>query len=196
MAGGRWEPHTSQRPGGTAVVVDVGDGAVVVVVEAGAAQRAVPVAERPGVVLEGSLVLELGAAEAVPEPAAVLLVGAPVALDGEGLAAAAAEEGLEAVLALVVRLQGAEVLERLGARVVHVVPAPRRAAVARQPQHRRRLDAAQRLRALPVLRPVAPHVHLHVDPARAHIMLSKITQGCSSLGHNLYRSSSMLILLD
>jgi hypothetical protein len=46
--------------------------------------------------------------------------------------------------------------------VVDVVAAPRRAAVARQPEHRRRLRPAQRRRpASPVLRPVPPHVHLH-----------------------------------
>ena len=112
-------------------------------------------------VLERALVLELGAAEAVPELAAVLLVRAPVALDGQWLSAAAAAEGLGAVLALVVGLQGAEVLERPRPRVVDVVAATRRAAVARQPEHRRRLHAAQRLRALAVLRPVTPHVHLY-----------------------------------
>jgi hypothetical protein len=146
------------------LLFDVGNGAIVVLV---ASDGAVAVAEGARVVLERALVLELGAAEAVPEPAAVLLVRAPVALDGEGLAAAAAEERLEPVLALVVRLQRAEVLERLGARVVDVVPAPRRAAVARQPQHRRRLDAAQRFGALAVLRAVTPHVHLHPSPSRS-----------------------------
>ena len=114
-------------------------------------------------VVEGSLVLEVGAAGAEPALAAVLLVRAPVALDGERLAAAAAAEVLVAVLALVVRLQGAEVLERARARVRHVVAAPGRAAVARQLQQRqrRRLRALERLRALAVLAPVAPHVHLH-----------------------------------
>jgi hypothetical protein len=46
--------------------------------------------------------------------------------------------------------------------VVDVVPAPRRAAVARQPQHRRRLRPPQRLRPLPVLRPMPPHMHLQI----------------------------------
>jgi hypothetical protein len=59
-----------------------------------------------------------------------------------------------------VRLQRPEVLERPRPRVVDVVAAPRRAAVARQPEHRRRLHAAERLRALAVLRTVPPHVHL------------------------------------
>jgi len=120
----------------------------------------VAAAEGPDVVVEGALVLEVGAAGAEPPLAAVLLVRAPVALDGEGLGAAAAAEGLGAVLALVVRLQGAEVLERPRARVRHVVLAPRRAAVARQLQQRQRLRPLERLRALAVLAPVAPHVHL------------------------------------
>jgi hypothetical protein len=157
--------HDRSPRGGAVVVLDLGDGAVVVVVveAVGAAAStavAVAVAEGARVVLERALVLELGAAQAVPEPAAVLLVRAPVALHGERLAALAAQERLQPVLALVVRLQRPEVLERPRPRVVDVVAAPRRAAVARQPEHRRRLHAAEGLRALAVLRTVAPHVHL------------------------------------
>jgi hypothetical protein len=112
-------------------------------------------------VLERALVLEVGAAGAAPSAPAVLLVRAPVAAHGERLAAPAAEEGPGAVPALVVRLQGAEVLERPRTRVLHVVVATRRAAEARQAEHRRRLRAAERVRAATVLRPVPPHVHLH-----------------------------------
>lgn len=72
----------------------------------------------------------------VPEFAAILLVGAPVASDGEGLGALVACEGLGSVFALVVRLEGAEVLERPRSRVVDVVLAPHHAAVARQFAHR------------------------------------------------------------
>lgn len=80
--------------------------------------------------------LEIGAAGAVPELAAVLLVSAPVSLDGEGFAAGfTADKGLGAVLALVVGLKSAEVLERLGAGVVDVVLAALGAAVAREAQH-------------------------------------------------------------
>jgi hypothetical protein len=124
---------------------------------------AVSASKGADVVVEGALVLEVGAAGAEPALAAVLLVRAPVALDGEGLGAAAAGEALVAVLAPVVRLQRAEVLERARARVRHAVAAPRRAAVARQleQRQRRRLRAPERLRALAVLAPVAPHVHLH-----------------------------------
>jgi hypothetical protein len=45
--------------------------------------------------------------------------------------------------------------------VVDVVPAAGGAAVARQPEHRRRLRPAEGLGTLAVLRPVTPHVHLH-----------------------------------
>ncbi|RAL43089.1 hypothetical protein DM860_009871 [Cuscuta australis] len=124
------------------------------------ATRAMAIAKGPNVVLEGPLVLEVRAASAVPELPAVLLVGAPVPADRKGLTALAARERLDPVLPLVVGLEGPEVLEGLRPRVVDVVPAPRRAAVARQPQHCRRLRPPQRLRALSVLRPVAPHVHL------------------------------------
>ena len=88
-------------------------------------------------VLEGSLVLEIGAAGAEPELPAVLLVGAPVAAHRERLGALAARERLQAVLALVVGLERAEVLERPGARVEYAVPAARGAAETREPQHGR-----------------------------------------------------------
>ena len=112
------------------------------------------------VVLERPLVLEIGAAGAVPELPAVLLVRPPVAFDGEALGALPAGEGLRAVLALVVRLEGSEVLERLRARVVDVVLAPLRAAVARQPQHCRGLSPFQRVWPFSELGSVSPHVHL------------------------------------
>ena len=121
-------------------------------------------AEGLDVVFEGPFVLEVGAADAEPALAAVLLVRPPVAFDGQQLAALAAHEGLHAVLALVVSLQRPEVLEGLRARVLDVVLAPFCAAVARHARHRplvsRLLPALQRLRPSPVLGPVAPHVHL------------------------------------
>lgn len=95
------------------IVIDLGGGFIVVgedVVEAVDAAGGVAAAERPDVVLEGALVLEVGAAGAVPELAAVLLVGAPVAAHGERLAAFPAHEGLDPVLPLVVCLQRPEVL--------------------------------------------------------------------------------------
>jgi len=88
-------------------------------------------------------VLEVGATNAVPQLAAVLLVGPPVPPHGEGLAALAAHEGLDAVLPLVVRLECPEVFQGLRPGVVDVVPAPRGAAVARQPQHCRWLRASE-----------------------------------------------------
>lgn len=143
-----------------------GDALLVVVIEKGAKtlkRRVWGMASPEGsdVVLEGALVLEVGAAGAVPELATVLLVGSPVALDSERLAALAAGEGFGAVLALEVGLEGAEVLEGLSPGVVDVVLTALGAAIARQPQHRRRLCPFQRVRALPVLRSVAPHVHLN-----------------------------------
>lgn len=116
--------------------------------------------ERPDVILERPLVLEVRAARAIPELATVLLVGPPVATHSERLAALPAHEGLDPVLALVVGLEGPEVLEWLRPRVVDVVLASRRTAVAWQPQHGRRLRPPQRLRSSPVLGPVSPHVHL------------------------------------
>jgi hypothetical protein len=136
------------------------------------AHGSVAVAEGADVVLEGALVLEVRAADAEPELPTVLLVRAPVAAHRERLAALAALEGLDAVLALVVRLQRAEVLEGFGARVVDVVAAPGRAAVARQTQHGRRLRPPQRLRPFPVLRSMAPHVHLPTP--HANIMSKQI----------------------
>ena len=166
--------------GGGNGVVNLGGRVAVVVVEVEAVDAAgrVTATESADVVLEGALVLEVGAAGAEPALAAVLLVRAPVALDGEGLGAAAAAEGPGAVLALVVRLQSAEVLERPRARVGHAVPAPGGAAVARQLQQRQRLRALERLRALAVLAPVAPHVHLHpsthVMHAHTGLVLNKV----------------------
>lgn len=92
------------------------------------------------VVLEGALVFEVGATETVPNLPAVLLVGSPVAFHSKGFAAFSAGEGLDAVLSLVMCLEGAEVLERPRPRVIDVVLAAWGAAVARQPQHCRWLS--------------------------------------------------------
>lgn len=113
-------------------------------------------------ILKGPLVLEVRAADAVPELAAVLLVGPPVAPHGEGLAALPAREGPDPVLPLVMRLQGPEILERLGSWVIDVVPAPRRAAIAWKSQHSGGLSSPERLWPLSVLGPMPPHMHLHV----------------------------------
>ena len=113
--------------------------------------------EGPDVVLEGALVLEVGAAEAEPASAAVFLVRAPIALDGQALAALAASEPLGSVLSLVVGLQGPEVLQGLGPRVRYVILAPFFAAVAWHTHHGSRLRPLQRVRTPAVLRSVAPH---------------------------------------
>lgn len=140
--------------------------------------------ERLDVIFERSLVLEVGAAGAVPELAAVLLVGSPVPPHRESLAAFPAHERLDAVLPLVMSLQGSEILERFGSGMVDVVPAAWRAAVARQPEHRRRLRSPQRLRPFPVLRSVTPHMHLHIkliiSSTQKHIIkISLIKTVCS-----------------
>lgn len=85
-------------------------------------------------VFEGALVLEIRAANAIPELPAVLLVGSPIPSHGKGLAALAAHEGLDPMLPLEVRLQRPEVLQRLCTRVLYVVPAPLRTAITRQAQ--------------------------------------------------------------
>lgn len=106
--------------------------------------------------------LEVRTAGAVPQFPAVLLMGPPVAFDGEGLPALAAHERLGAVLPLVVGLEGPEIFERLGSWVVDVVLTALRTAVAWQPKHRCWLCALQRVWALSIFRSVSPHMHLHV----------------------------------
>jgi hypothetical protein len=85
--------------------------------------RSMAIAESSNVVFEGAFVLEVRATGAVPQLSAVLLVGPPVATNGKGLTAFATHEGLDSVLPLVMRLQGAEVLQWLGSRVRDVVSA-------------------------------------------------------------------------
>lgn len=103
------------------------------------------------VILERPLVLEVGAADAEPELPAVLLVRAPVAAHGEGLAALPAAEGFGAVLPLVVCLECPKILQRLRPRMIYVVLTPLRAAVARHPEYRRRrLRASEGFRPFPI----------------------------------------------
>nr|GMC90303.1 hypothetical protein DM860_009871 [Ipomoea batatas] len=119
------------------------------------------IAKGLNVILKGPLVLEVRAADAVPELAAVLLVGPPVAPHGEGLAALPAREGPDPVLPLVMRLQGPEILERLGSWVIDVVPAPRRAAIAWKSQHSGGLSSPERLWPLSI-REGIERAYLHV----------------------------------
>ena len=74
--------------------------------------RCMAAAEGSHVVLERSLVLEVGAADAEPQLPTVLLVGAPVTAHCECLTAPTARERPHSVLALVMRLQCPKVLER------------------------------------------------------------------------------------
>lgn len=82
--------------------------------------------------------LEIRPAHAEPHFPAVLLVRPPIPSHREALAAPPAPERLRTVLPLVVRLEGAEVLQGLGSGVAYVVLAALRAAVAREPQERGR----------------------------------------------------------
>lgn len=144
------------------ILFDFGGGFIFFLIEAIDPIGCMAIPEGLDVVLEGSLMLEVGAADAVPELSAVLLVGAPVPAHSECFAAFPAHKGFDAVLALVVCLQRSEVLEWLGSWVVYVVPAPSRAAVAWQPKHPCRLRPSQRFWPLSVLRSMPPHMHLHV----------------------------------
>ena len=80
--------------------------------------------EGPNVVFEGSLVLEIRAASAIPKLAAVLLMGSPIPFDCKCFAAFPTHEGLDAVLPLEVGLEGPEVLQGFCSWVVDVVLAP------------------------------------------------------------------------
>lgn len=82
------------------------------------------------VVLERPFVLKIRPTSAKPKFPTVLLMSPPIPSNSEGFAALSASEGLQTVLPLVVGLQGAEVLERLGLGVGNVVLAPMDAAVA------------------------------------------------------------------
>lgn len=104
--------------------------------------------------------LEIRSAGADPQLPAVLLVSPPVSSDCKTLAASSAREGLRSVFPLVVSLECSEVLEGFRPGMVDVVLAPVGAAVAGELQHGGRLGPSQRFRALPVLRPVSPHMHL------------------------------------
>lgn len=73
--------------------------------------RGMAVSECSNVVFEGPLVLEIRAANAEPELPAVLLVCPPVTSYCKWLPTFPAPERLRAVLALVMCLQGSEVLQ-------------------------------------------------------------------------------------
>lgn len=91
------------------------------------------VTEGLDMVLERALVLEIRATNAIPKLSTILLMSSPVPSHGERLTAFAAREWLEPMLALVMCLESSKVFEWLGSRVVDVIAAPWRAAVARQP---------------------------------------------------------------
>ncbi len=106
--------------------------------------------------------LEVGTTSAVPQLSAVLLVGPPVTSNSKCLTTFSTHEWLDSVLPLVMRLQGAEVLQWFGPRVFDIVAASLRTTVAGKAKHCCRLCASQRFRSFSVLRSMAPHVHLQV----------------------------------
>lgn len=118
------------------ILLDFGSRLVFLVsepVDPAATVRCMVVTECLDMVFEGALVLEIRATNAVPKLATILLVRPPVSAHGERLPALATHEGLQPMLALVVCLQGSEILEWLRPWVVDIVAAPRCAAVARKP---------------------------------------------------------------
>jgi len=119
--------------------------------------------ECPYMIFEGTLVLEIWATAAIPELPTVLLMGAPVAPDSKGFVALAAHERLDSVLAFVMCLKSAEVLQRFGPGMIYIISAPLRTAVAwKSQQYCCRLRASQWFWPFPVLRSMSPHMHLHV----------------------------------
>lgn len=107
----------------------------IVVVKVVKAKCTMSTTEGLNVVLERALMFEVRATKAIPNLATILLVGSPIAFDREGFGAFSTSERLDSMLSLVMRLEGAEVLERSGPRVVDVVFAPWRAAIAWQLKH-------------------------------------------------------------
>lgn len=90
-------------------------------------------AESFHMVLKGAFVFKIGTANANPPFPTILLMGSPIALDSQELTADATRVRFLAVFAFVVRLERSKVFERLGPRMVNVVPAPFDAAVTRDP---------------------------------------------------------------
>lgn len=125
------------------ILLNFGSG-VILFFEAVEAVGSMAMAEGLDVVLEGPLVLEIRAADAKPKLATVLLVSSPIPPHCEGLAAFPAHEGLDAMLPLVMRLEGSEIFQWLGSRVVDVVSAAWGAAVAGKPKHAGGLSPAKR----------------------------------------------------
>jgi len=88
---------------------------------------------------------EVGATNAEPAFAAILLVGSPVTFHGQRLRALAARKGLGAMLPLEMRLKRSKVLQWLRTWVLDVVLAPSRATVAGNVQQRSWMGSLQRV---------------------------------------------------
>lgn len=87
--------------------------------------------EGPNVILEGSLVLEVGPTSTIPKLATILLMGSPVPFDCKGFSTFPTHEGLGAMLSLEVGLEGPKVLQGLCSWVVNVVLAPLSTTITR-----------------------------------------------------------------
>ena len=63
------------------------------------------------VVFKGAFMFKIRATKAIPNLATILLVGSPIALNSKGFGAFSTSERLDAVLALVMCLEGSEIFE-------------------------------------------------------------------------------------
>ena len=117
-------------------------------------------AEGPDMILERAFVLEVRSTCTEPKLSTVLLVGSPVPSHSKLFATLSAHEWLHAMLALVMGLKGAEILQWLCTRMIYVILAPLSTAIAWQPQHCCGLCSSQRLRTFSILRSMPPHMHL------------------------------------
>lgn len=95
--------------------------------------RGVATPKCSNVILQGTFVFEIRAANAKPKLPTVLLVCSPVTAHCKGLTALSAHKRLDAMLSLVMSLQSSKVLKWLRARMIDVVAASLSAAVAGQP---------------------------------------------------------------
>lgn len=90
-------------------------------------------AEGPDMILERAFVLEVRSTCTEPKLSTVLLVGSPVPSHSKLFATLSAHEWLHAMLALVMGLKGAEILQWLCTRMIYVILAPLSTAIAWQP---------------------------------------------------------------
>lgn len=85
------------------------------------------------VIFERPLVFEVRATKAIPNLATVLFMSPPITFHSKGLPTFSTQVGFDAMLPLVVSLEGPEVFERLGSWMLYVVFAPFCTTIAWQP---------------------------------------------------------------